>query len=156
MNYTTASYPGLLKAFYGLQSTLSARNISGYTYPAPTTFYAELFLANSADLSGMNSTLAPLFAFATNETAQGRAVEIFSVGAVVPDYFSIFPQQPNQVDEGAGGVGLLGSRLLPLSTFQGAKLNALANFIAQTPFGIQIHLSKFLSCVNIYLLMFDF
>src|ERR1700761_1836988 len=102
MNYTSASYPGLLKTFYGLQPTLRAHNFSGYTYPSPKSFTAQLLVHNSADLSGMNTTLAPLYAFAANETAQGRTFTISNTAYVLPNYMWIFPQQPGEVNEGAG------------------------------------------------------
>lgn len=114
-----------------------AHNFSGYVYPSNTTTTAELFVHNSADLSGANSTLQPLYQFAANETAQGRTVAIGGQSRVLPNYFSIFSGQPGYVDEGAGGDGLLGSRLLPLSTFQGSTGESLIQFLEETPFSIQ-------------------
>jgi hypothetical protein len=145
MNYTQPSYRNLLKTFYSLQPTLSAHNASGYTYPSPTSFSAQLVVHNSADLSGFNSTLAPLYAFAANETAQGRPVTVSSQAYVLPNYMSLFPSSPGSVNEGAGNNGILGSRLLPMSIWQGSSLDSIVDFITQTQFGVQIHLSEFIS-----------
>lgn len=92
----------------------------------------------------MNATLAPLYTFAANETAHGRPVQIGSIAQVLPDFFTIFPQPPGTVsEEGVGIPAILGSRLLPMSTFQGAALDALVSLMVQTPFEIQVLLSKF-------------
>jgi hypothetical protein len=145
LNYTHPSYRNLLKTFYSLQPTLSAHNASGYTFPSPTSFAALLLIHNSADISGFNSTLAPLYSFAANETAQGRPVTISSQGYVLPNYMSLFPDSPATVNEGAGTDGILGSRLLPMSIWQGSRLDSIVDFIVQTQFALQIHLSEFIS-----------
>ena len=152
INYTQASYRDFLKTFYSLQSTLSAHNASGYTYPSPTSFTAQLLVHNSANLSGFNSTLAPLYSFAANETAQGRRVTISSQGYVLPNYMSLFPDSPATVNEGAGTNGILGSRLLPISIWQGSRLDSIVDFIVQTSLSLQIHLSEFISisCLSLF------
>lgn len=142
LSYTEASYHGLLQTHLNIQPALIATNFSGYTYPSPTNFNALLFVHNSADLAGLNSTLQPFYSFASNETAGGRPVTIEALSTLLTNYMQVFFDDPQTVEEGAGMPGaVLGGRLLPLSSFQGASADALVDLIDNTPFGVQMHLS---------------
>jgi hypothetical protein len=112
---------------------MAAHNFSGYLYPYPTMFFAQLLVHNSADLSGANATLHPLFAFAESETAQGRPVTIQTLGYVLTDYFQLFPDPPEKDSESAGIAAILGSRLAPITAFQEGKVDALVNLIENLP-----------------------
>lgn len=86
--------------------------------PFPFRFFAQLLVHNSGDLPGANSTIQPLYIFAQQETAAGRPVNVEQNARVLPSYFSLFPNPPEEVNEGAGLASISGSRLLPLSVFQ--------------------------------------
>lgn len=143
--YTKASYHGFLKTLLTLQPTLSTQNFSGYLFPFPNMFLAQLLVHNSPDLIGANATLHPLFAFAESETAAGRPVTINTLGYVLTDYLQLFPDPPEKDSENAGIAAILGSRLAPITAFQEGKVDALVNFFETLPeYGyLQFHLSKF-------------
>jgi len=145
VTYTRASYHGILKTILTLQPALAAHNFSGYLYPAPTMFSAQLLVHNSADLSGANATLHPLYAFAESETAVGRPVTVQMQSYVLTDYLQLFPNSPEQDSEGgAGSAAILGSRLAPITAFQEGQVDALVNFFENLPeySASQFHLSR--------------
>jgi hypothetical protein len=145
VTYTTASYHGFLKTLLTLQPTLAAHNFSGYFFPAPTASQAELLVHNSADLSGANATLHPLYAFAESETAAGRPVKVQMLSTVLTDYLQLFPNSPEKDSEGAGSDAILGSRLAPITAFQEGQVDALVDFFENLPVygGLQFHLSRY-------------
>jgi hypothetical protein len=145
VTYTTASYHGFLKTLLTLQPTMSAHNFSGYSFPAPTMFLAELLVHNSANLSGANATLHPLYAFAESETAVGRPVTVQMRSYILTDYLQLFPNPPEEDSEGAGTAAILGSRLAPITAFQEGQVDALVNFIGNlSEYGsLQFHLSGY-------------
>ncbi|KAG8872832.1 hypothetical protein FRC20_008979 [Serendipita sp. 405] len=140
VTYTNASYHGALKTFLSMQPDLAAHNFSGYMYPSNTNLLAELLVANSADLNGANATLKPLFDFAEAETTAGRPMLVQTMGYVVPSVFSMFPDDPATVNEGSGSAAILGSRLVPLDIFKGARLEAFTTFLVKQPFISILHL----------------
>jgi hypothetical protein len=139
VSYTAASYRGLLKTFLLLQPTLSAQNFTGYTYPIKavdtatnmTIFNALWFVHNSADLAGANSTIQPLYDFVKSENDAGRPMSIASRNAVLGSYLQMWPLSPDKVNENAGAIEILGSRLLPVSAFQG-NVDGLVELLATT------------------------
>ena len=154
MTYTKASYHGFLETFLTLQPTLAAHNFSGYLYPAPTIFLAQLVVHNSADFSGANATLHPLYAFAESETAVGRPVAVQMQSYVLTDYLQLFPDPPAQDSEGgAGSASILGSRLAPITAFQEGQVDALVNFFENLPeYGYsQFHLSRYTTLTHMTL-----
>ncbi|PVF95626.1 FAD-binding domain-containing protein [Serendipita vermifera] len=140
VTYTAPSYPALLKSYLSLQPALSAKNFSGYSYPAipvdPSTntsmLTAFLLVHNSGDLAGANSTLQPFFDFVKSEQDAGRPMTVNMGAWVYSNYFQMWPGPVEQVDEGAGGTSILGSRLLPSSLFEADKVDGLVNFLTQT------------------------
>jgi hypothetical protein len=131
-----------------MQPALQGHDFSGYTYPSRTKFQAELIVHNSNDTERANSTLAPLYTFAEQENAAGRSVELQTINQVATSYLQLFPEQPDQVDEGGGSYGIaLGSRLLPMKLFQGDSVNAVVDVFLNTTVDIQMHLSKCLQIV---------
>jgi hypothetical protein len=133
-----------------LQPTLSAKNFSGYSYPAipadpatnTSTLMALLVVHNSADLAGANSTLQPLYDFAKSETDAGRPIMTNVLSWVYSSYLQMFPGPVDQIDEGAGGTSILGSRLLPASLFEEGKIDGLVDFLTQTQGFPIFHLGK--------------
>lgn len=140
ITYTEASYRSFLNTWYGMQSALTTHNFSGYMWPSPTGFAAQLLVHNSGDLSGANETLQPLYNFAEQEASSGRPFQIQNQANVLPSYFSLFPAPSNQVTDQAGSAGVGGSRLLPLSVFQDS-VNALVDISVNSP-SLQIFLGK--------------
>ncbi|PVG02321.1 FAD-binding domain-containing protein [Serendipita vermifera] len=140
INYTSASYRGLLKTYLLLQPAISARNFTGYTYPirsvdpatSTTIFNALWFVHNSADITGANSTIQPLYDFIKNETAAGRPMSISTRAAVLGSYLQMWPATPETANENSGAIEILGSRLLPVSAFQG-NVDGLVDLLATTP-----------------------
>jgi hypothetical protein len=65
-----------------------------------------------------------------------------TAGIVFTDYFQLWPAQPEQVNEGAGGLSVLGSRLLPPSLFEEGNVDGLVNLLAQTRFVPIFHLGE--------------
>jgi len=144
VTYTTASYHGFLKTLLTLQPALAAHNFSGYFFPYPTIFSAALLVHNSANVTGANATLTPLYDFAASETGQGRPVAIQMQSYVLTDYFQLFPNDPTKDSESAGMAGIVGSRLAPITAFQEeGSVDALVNFIENVPevAELQFHLS---------------
>lgn len=132
VNYTAESYPKFLKTWVGMQSSLRANDFSGYSYPFPTRFLAQLLVHNSGDVDRANSTLQPLYDFVQQENDAGRAANISIQAGVLPSYLSLFSTPLDQVDEGAGNVAILGSRLLPPSVFEGDAGDALVEVLANS------------------------
>ncbi|KAG8815827.1 hypothetical protein FRC18_001294 [Serendipita sp. 400] len=62
------------------------------------------------------------------------------MGYVVPSVFSMFPDDPATVNEGSGSAAILGSRLVPLDIFKGARLEAFTTFLVKQPFISILHL----------------
>jgi hypothetical protein len=133
VNYTASSYTSLLKTWFMLQPALAAHNVSGYTYPTNVSFFGQLLVHNSADVSGLNATLKPLYDFVKQEKDAGRDAGIGIQARVLPDYMSMFPA--SQADEGSGIDAILGSRLLPMSTYTN-DTDRLAEVISTSP-GVQ-------------------
>lgn len=137
--YTPLSYRELLRIYLLLQPTLSARNVSGYTFPALPSdpsplFMAGLFAHNSADVEGLNATLYPLYDFVRNETNAGRPMTVDIQSVVLTDYFQLFPPPLDKVYEGAGSNIAVGGRLLPTSVFETSKVDSLVDLVMQTQF----------------------
>ncbi|PVF95633.1 FAD-binding domain-containing protein [Serendipita vermifera] len=140
VTYTPSSKREFLKTFLSLQPTWSAHNISGYTYPVipvdPVTnssmMASILIVPNSSDIEGTNSTVKPLYDFIAREQAAGRSLNVSTQGFVLPNYYLFWSVPIDQVDEGAGGSSILGSRLLPASAFEAGKVDGLADFLTQT------------------------
>lgn len=145
INYTEASYPNFLKIWFGIQSTLRAQNFSGYSFPSPTNFWAQLLVHNSGDMAAANATLQPLYDFVQQEKAAGRSADISNDVQVLPNYFSLFPTPIDQLNEGAGNFEILGSRLLPLSMFEGDAADALVEVIANSTSVQFLHSKPFIS-----------
>jgi hypothetical protein len=141
VTYTATSSREFLRTYLLMQPTLSARNFSGYFWPSlysdPTTnttlFVAALYVHNSADIAGTNSTLQPLYDFVKNETNSGHPMTISINSNVLTDYTQLWPIPIDQVDEGAGKNFQGGSRLLPASLFEEDKVDGLVDFLLQTP-----------------------
>jgi hypothetical protein len=150
VTYTPASKRELLKSFLSLQPTWSAHNISGYSYPAipvdPITnssmLATILIVPNSDDIEGTNSTVKPLYDFVASEEAAGRHLNVSSQGFVLPNYYLFWNVPIDQVDEGAGGSSILGSRLLPASLFEEGKVDGLADLLTQTQLFPIFHLGE--------------
>ena len=141
--YTNASYTSFLREYLALQPTLSARNVSGYSFPTATGMLAQLMIHNTANFTSLNSTLQPMFDLAASETSKGRPVKIETRGGVLPSYLSIFNEDIATVDEGAGGYAILGSRLVPASAFQSDKVQKITEFMVKTPFTVLLHLGEY-------------
>ncbi|KIM28702.1 hypothetical protein M408DRAFT_131454 [Serendipita vermifera MAFF 305830] len=139
--FTNPSYHGFLMTALTLQPTMAAHNFSGYMYPYPTNFLGLLFVHNSADLAGANATLQPLYDFAASETSQGRPAQVQMLSYVLTDYTQIFPEDPSTISEpGIGVSSILGSRLAPVTAFEGERAETMANFIENTPGTTILHL----------------
>ncbi|KAG8815885.1 hypothetical protein FRC17_000560, partial [Serendipita sp. 399] len=140
ITYTNASYHGALKTVLSIQPDLGAHNVSGYLYPFASSVMAVLLVANSGDATAVNTTLKPIYDFATAETGAGRPVQVQTVSYVLPSYFSLFQEDPAKINDGAGTASILGSRLVPPSSFRGAQLEALTSFLTRQPFTVILHL----------------
>ncbi|CCA73609.1 related to FAD binding domain protein-Neosartorya fischeri [Serendipita indica DSM 11827] len=138
--YTNASFTSFLREYLALQPTLSAHNVSGYSYPTANGIVAQLLVHNSANLTALNSTLKPMFDLAQSETSNGRPAKVETLGGVLPSYLSLFNDDPATVNERAAGYAILGSRLAPASAFQGDKVQKLADFMVKSPFTVIMHL----------------
>ncbi|KAG9022044.1 hypothetical protein FS842_006349 [Serendipita sp. 407] len=121
-----------------MQPDLAAHNFSGYTYPSNTNLLGGILVANSADVGGANATLKPLFDFAEAETKAGRPMLVQTIVSVLPSVFGMFSADPATVDEGSGSAAILGSRLVPLDIFKGARLEAFTTFLVKQPFSITL------------------
>ncbi|PVF95632.1 FAD-binding domain-containing protein, partial [Serendipita vermifera] len=140
VTYTPSSYPGLLKTYLLLQTTLSARNFSGYSYPSrpvdPSTntsmLAANLLVPNSGDIQAANSTLRPLWDFIESERNAGRSLNVTIESSVVSNYYDMWPGPPGHLDEGEGRVAILGSRLLPADIFEEGTVDGLVDLLLQT------------------------
>jgi hypothetical protein len=147
VNYTAPSYTSLLKTWFKLQPALTAQNFSGYTYPTNVSFFGQLLVHNSGHVSGFNATLKPLYDFVKQEKDAGRNASIGVQASVLPDYMSLFSTPPSEVDEASGIDAILGSRLLPMSTYTD-DTDRLAEVISTSP-GVQFLHGK--SCLSLSL-----
>jgi hypothetical protein len=140
ITYTPPSYRELLKTYLLLQPTMSAHNFSGSALPVntpdpstnSTMFVAKLFVFNSVDIIGANSTLRPLYDFVERETGAGRPMRLGVQSRVLTDYFQLWSVPIDQIDEGAGRNAIMGSRLLPISLFEEGKVDPLVDLLAQS------------------------
>jgi hypothetical protein len=141
ITYPESSYRGFLAAWFSLQSILEQNNFSGYSFPTPTGFTAQMFIHNSADTDTANNSFSPLREFGDSERGAGRDFSVQIAVEVLPSYFSLFPIEPNDVDEGAGVALIGGSRLLPLNVWTDSR-DALIDVFVNSP-GIQMFLRKY-------------
>lgn len=146
VTYTQASYREFLKTRLGLQRNLAAANFTAYFWPSPTGFNANLWGHNSADISGKNATLLPLYQWAQQETAAGRPATVQNTAEVLDSYFDIFDLPPDQQSLGAGTLLVGGSRLLPFSSMEGAPLDTLIDVLMETPV-IAVFMGAFFSLI---------
>ncbi|KAG8815883.1 hypothetical protein FRC17_000558 [Serendipita sp. 399] len=140
VTYSKPSYHGALKTLLSIQPDMGAHNVSGYMYPSPSGLVGVLLAANTGDMAGFNATLKPIYDFAQSETKAGRPVEIHADAYVAPSFFSLFMEDPAKINDGGGAAAILGSRLVPPSSFKGAQLEVLTTFLTQQPFSVILHL----------------
>ncbi|CAG8760356.1 12306_t:CDS:2, partial [Acaulospora colombiana] len=139
INYTPQSYPNLMRTYLSLQPMLSAQNFSGYTYPVKdkdsttntNTWWSIWVVPNSADIAGSNSAIKPIFDLVQSETNAGRPMSISNQSAVLPSYLAMWPDNPKTAKENTAINQILGSRLLPVSAFEG-NLDAFVDLLNTT------------------------
>lgn len=139
LTYTEASYRSFLKTWSKAQPAFTANHISGYMTFTPTAFFGDLMVHNSADVDAANATMESLYKFAEEETAGGRSVQIQKAFTILPSYFSLFSIPLDELLElnfGAGSVLVAGSRLVPLSLFQGDRVDDLINVLMNSPLSL--------------------
>lgn len=133
VSYAQASYREFLRTWFALQRDLSAANFTAYFWPTPNGFAANLWNHNSGDIPGKNATLLPLYQWAQQETAAGRAVTVQNTASVLGSYFDIFDLPVDQQSPGAGTVLVGGSRLLPLNSLEGSAVDTVIDVLMETP-----------------------
>jgi hypothetical protein len=99
-----------------------------------TSFATVLFLYNSDDIAGANSTLKPFYDFLQSEADAGRPLAVASQAYVLTSYMQLWMTPLDQVRENGAGTSIQGSRLFPASTFEEENVDAFLDLIIDSPF----------------------